>query len=369
MSANFITTNLLEDAIAFDDVLIEPKFSTIESRKDVDVSTKLSGTLKLSVPIVSANMDTITGPEMANAMSKAGGLGFLHRFNDIEQNAIDYMKSPKETFVSIGVGGKEYERAVYLFEHGAYNFVIDVAHGAALHVVKQYDALRYVFGENAHIMIGNFATASSINEFCERSKSRAKPDSFKVGIGGGSLCTTRVVTGCGLPTLHSVLDARSTRRTIIADGGIKTSGDVVKALAAGASAVMIGSLLSGTDETPGDIIAFETKQQYGVSYLNHYSNYKEAPVSLWHKEYRGSASAESYKVQNKEATHRTPEGERTLVKYKGKAEDVVNNLVAGLKSGMSYVNAKTIEELQANATLYRITASGSKESQAHGKTI
>lgn len=346
MTANFITSDLFVEAIAFDDVLIEPKFSTIESRKDVDVSTKLSNSLSLKVPIISANMDTITGPRMAKAMADSGGLGVLHRFNDIEQNAIDYMKSPKETFVSIGVGEKEYERAVYLFEHGAYNFVIDVAHGAALHVVKQYDALRSLMRENSHIMIGNFATANSINEFCERAKSRVKPDSFKVGIGGGSLCTTRVVTGCGLPTLHSVLDAKKTRRTIIADGGIKTSGDVVKALAAGASAVMIGSLLSGTEETPGDIVSLENQQ---------------------YKEYRGSASAESYRVQNKEATHRTPEGERTLVKYKGRTEDVISGLVAGLKSGMSYVNAKTLQELQDNTSFYKITSSGSRESQAHGK--
>lgn len=348
MSAANIFTNLMENGIAFDDVLIEPQFSTIESRKDVSINTKLSNRLELKVPILSANMDTVTGPKMARAMSDAGGIGCLHRFSNIEQNAIDYMASPKETFVSIGVGEKEYERAIYLYEHGAYNFIIDVAHGAALHVVKQYDAIRSALGENAHIMIGNFATSSGINEFCERSKSRIKPDSFKVGIGGGSMCTTRVVTGCGVPTLHSVLDARTTRRTIIADGGIKTSGDIVKALAAGASAVMIGSLLSGTEETPGEVVAIENQR---------------------YKEYRGSASAESYKVQNKEATHRAPEGEKTLVKYKGKVEDVINNLTAGLKSGMSYVDARNIKELQAKAAFYKISASGNRESQAHGKIL
>jgi IMP dehydrogenase len=365
MSAANFFTGLMETGIAFDDVLIEPQFSTIESRKDVSINTRLSSNLELKVPILSANMDTVTGPRMARAMSEAGGIGCLHRFTDIEQNAKDYLSSPKETFVSIGVGEKEYERAVYLYERGAYNFIIDVAHGAALHVVKQYDAIRTALGQNAHIMIGNFATSSGINEFCERSKSRIKPDSFKVGIGGGSMCTTRVVTGCGIPTLHSVLDARTTRRTIIADGGIKTSGDIVKALAAGASAVMIGSLLSGTEETPGDIIAFEKTD----TVLRMYTNYKEAPAHLWHKEYRGSASAESYKAQNKEASHRAPEGERTLVKYKGTAGDVINTLAAGLKSGMSYVDARDIKELQNKAVFYKISASGGRESQAHGKVL
>lgn len=345
---SFVTADFLIEALSFDDVLIEPRFSTIESRKNVNISTKLSSTLELKTPILSANMDTITGPKMARAMSDAGGIGCLHRFSDIEQNAIDYMASPKETFVSIGVGEKEYERAIYLHEHGAYNFIIDVAHGAALHVVKQYDSLRSALGKNAFIMVGNFATAKSINEFCERSRSRNKPDAFKVGIGGGSLCTTRVVTGCGIPTLSSIFDCRSTRRTIIADGGIKNSGDIVKALAAGASAVMIGSLLSGTEETPGEVVTLE---------------------NALYKEYRGSASAESYKSQNKEAQHRAPEGERTLVRHKGKTIDIINNLSAGLKSGMSYVSANNLEELKENTRFYKISNSGSRESSAHGKLL
>jgi IMP dehydrogenase len=362
--SGMITADFLMEAIAFDDVLIEPRFSTLESRKRVDVGSKLSDTLKLQIPILSANMDTVTGPKMAQAMSEAGGIGCLHRFSDIEQNAKDYMASSKETFISIGVGEKEYERAIYLYEHGARNFVIDVAHGAALHVVKQYDALRSAFNNNAYIMVGNFATAKSINEFCERSRSREKPNSFKVGIGGGSMCTTRVVTGCGLPTLHSVLDCRTTRRTIIADGGIKNSGDIVKALAAGASAVMLGSLLSGTEESPGEIVAFEKSE----TILRTYANYKEAPEHLWHKKYRGSASMDSYVSQDKVATHRTPEGEMTLTKYKGSVKPILDNLVAGLKSGMSYVGATNLAELQTNTRFYKISAFGGRESQPHGKT-
>ena len=342
---NIITADFLMEALSFDDVLIQPTFSTIESRKEIKTNVALSNTLELDVPILSANMDTVTGPKMAKAMSDAGGVGCLHRFSDIEQNAKDFIKSPTKTFVSIGVGEKEYERALYLHEHGARNFIIDVAHGAALHVVKQYDALRSAFGRNVYIMVGNFATAKSINVFCDLTKSKIKPDSFKIGIGSGSLCTTRIVTGCGLPTLASILDCRTTGRTLIADGGIKNSGDIVKALAAGASAVMIGGLLSGTDETPGET------------------------VDGGYKVYRGSASEESYKAQNKQASHRTPEGERTLVKSKGSARDVVNNLVAGLKSGMSYVNASNLSELKEKAKFYKITNSGARESHAHGKTI
>ena len=363
---SFISTDFLIEALSFDDVLIEPRFSMIDSRKNVSTKTKLNASsqhLSLDIPIISANMDTVTESNMANAMADAGGVGCLHRFMDVDKNINEYKKSPKQTLVSIGVGEKEYERALSLYENGAYNFVIDVAHGAAINVVKQYDALRSALNKNAFIMVGNFATAKSIEEFCERSRSRIKPDAFKIGIGGGSLCTTRVVTGCGLPTLSSVLDCRSTRRTLVADGGIRNSGDIVKALAAGASAVMLGSLLSGTEQTPGEIVAFEKN----ADTITHYHKYKEAPELLWHKKYRGSASKDSYISQNKIASHRAPEGEVTLVKYKGDVKNILNELVAGLKSGMSYVNATTLDELQENTRFYKVTKSGSRESQPHGK--
>jgi IMP dehydrogenase len=331
----------MKEVLSFDDVLIVPQYSNIASRKDVDITS-----FGFKVPVIASNMDTITGHAMATAMGKLGAGACLHRFSTVQENIDEFKKSPKTTMVSIGIGAAELERAIWLFESGATYFVIDVAHGAAAHVVQQYDKIRSIVKDNASIMVGNFATQKNIDDFNHAVNTNRAPDSYKVGIGGGSLCTTRVVTGCGLPTLASVQDCARTSAPIIADGGIRNSGDIVKALAAGASAVMVGSLLSGTEETPGEVVL---------------SN------NLMYKKYRGSASLESYGVQGKVASHRAPEGEATLVRYKGKVEDIIQNLMGGLRSGMSYVGASTIEELQKNTQFVRITDSGKAESRAHAK--
>lgn len=339
---------MIKEVLSFDDVLIVPQYSSIASRKEVDTTS-----FGLKVPIISSNMDTITGHVMATEMARLGAGACLHRFSTVQENINEFKKSPQSTtMVSIGIGAAELERAIWLFESGATYFVIDVAHGAASHVVEQYDKIRSIVKNNASIMVGNFATQENINDFNYAVKSSRSPDAFKVGIGGGSLCTTRVVTGCGLPTFASILDCARANAPIIADGGIRNSGDIVKALAAGASAVMVGGLLSGTDETPGEIVK-KQEQQF--------------PFEKWYKKYRGSASRESYEVQGKVADHRAPEGEATLVQYKGKAETVIQNLMGGLRSGMSYVGASTIEELQKNVQFVRITDSGKTESRAHAK--
>jgi IMP dehydrogenase len=352
------------EALSFDDVLIIPEYSTIKSRKDVSTVTKMNG-ITLEVPIISSNMDTITESEMAKAMHMLGAGACLHRFNTVNENKQMHKASPNQTMVSIGVGAAEFDRALALFESGAETFVIDVAHGAAQHVVEQYDNLRAIVKENANIIVGNFATGISIRDFKHQLKSRVMPDAYKIGIGGGSLCTTRVVTGCGLPTFQSILDCRDYADNLIADGGIRNSGDIVKALAAGAKAVMVGSLLSGTEETPGEIVAFE---KTGTC-LRHYVNYKEAPENCWHKKYRGSASLESYGVQNKIADHRAAEGEATLVRYKGPVRQVILNLVGGIRSGMSYVGASNLTELRESAKFVRVTDSGKRESRAHAKEV
>lgn len=338
----------MKEVLSFDDVLIVPNFSNIASRKEVDTTS-----FGLKVPIISSNMDTITGHAMATEMSRLGAGACLHRFSTVQENIDEFKKSPQSTtMVSIGIGPAELERAIWLFESGATYFVIDVAHGAATHVVQQYEKIRSIVKDNASIMVGNFATQKNIDDFNYAANTSRSPDAYKVGIGGGSLCTTRIVTGCGLPTFTSILDCARAHAPIIADGGIRNSGDIVKALAAGASAVMVGGLLSGTLETPGQIIR---KQHH------------EFPFEKWYKKYRGSASHESYEVQGKVADHRAPEGEATLVDYKGKVESVVQNLMGGLRSGMSYVGATTIKELQERVHFVRITDSGKKESRAHAK--
>jgi IMP dehydrogenase len=340
------------EALSFDDVLIIPEYSTIKSRKDVSTVTKMNG-ITLEVPIISSNMDTITESEMAKTMHMLGAGACLHRFNTVNENKQMYKASPKQTMVSIGVGAAEFDRALALFESGAETFVIDVAHGAAQHVVEQYDNLRAIVKENANIIVGNFATGISIRDFKHQLKSRVMPDAYKIGIGGGSLCTTRVVTGCGLPTFQSILDCRGYADNLIADGGIRNSGDIVKALAAGAKAVMVGGLLSGTEETPGDDVIIG----------------KGSPLETRYKRYRGSASLESYEIQNKVADHRAAEGEATLVECKGPVRHVILNLVGGIRSGMSYVGASNLTELRESAKFVRVTDSGKRESRAHAKEV
>lgn len=338
---------MIKEVFSFDDVLIVPNFSNISSRKEVDTTS-----FGLKVPIISSNMDTITGHKMATAMNRIGAGACLHRFSTIQENIDEFKKSPESTMVSVGIGYNEAERALALFEAGAQTFVIDVAHGAAQHVVDQYDRLRRLIKDNAQIIVGNFATQKNIDDFNHAVAASKLPDAYKIGIGGGSLCTTRVVTGCGLPTFASIQDCARANAPIIADGGIRNSGDIVKALAAGASAVMVGGILSGTDETPGEIVR---------------KTVHEFPFEQWYKKYRGSASRESYEVQGKVADHRAPEGEATLVQYKGKVETVIQNLMGGLRSGMSYVGATTVKELQERVQFVRVTDSGKKESQAHAK--
>lgn len=336
---------MIKPFLSFDDVLLIPQFSGVKSRKDVDLSQKIMGT-KLSIPIISSNMDTITGSHMASAMYTYGGIGALHRFMSIEDNVKEYISGPSRTIVSIGLGKSELERAEALFKVGAVNFLIDVAHGASMEVVKQTLALRDIIGYINNITVGNFATSRSIKDFVYHLGSNAV-DNWKVGIGGGSACLTRVVTGCGLPTFASVVDCASTGLPIIADGGCKNSGDIAKALAAGASAVMLGGMLAGTDETPGDMIYDNTVPQG--------------------KKYRGSASTESYESQGKIASHRSYEGDSFIVPYKGPVKNVIEQISGGLRSALSYVGASNLTEFRERAEFAEITGAGISENGAHGK--
>jgi IMP dehydrogenase len=343
--------NTTNDWLSFDDVLLKPRFSTIRSREECDTGITFganpSARVSLDLPIISANMDTITGHNMAIAMSNNGGMGAIHRFCTIDEN-VEMFRKNKDCFVSFGAGKKEVERALCLYEEGASNFILDVAHGASISAVEAYNQFRSSLSrfaqETTHVMVGNFADREGVLEFVKNVK--IVPDSFKVGIGGGSMCTTRIVTGVGAPTFSSVCDVVSTGYPVVADGGIRNSGDVAKCLAAGANAVMIGSMLSGTDETPGDVELFN-----------------DVP----HKVYRGSASKESYEAQGKVASHRTPEGESTFVLLKGSANNILQTIKAGLQSSMSYLNATELAEFRENAKFVRITSSGMAESRAHGK--
>ena len=354
----------MKKVLSFDDTLIQPRFSEVRTRKECDTSVNLNG-LELRAPIISANMDTITNSTLANAMSSFGGIGCLHRFHDVQDNVAEFLRSNKNAIVSVGVTEDERRRVEYLAEAGAKYWMIDVANGASQSVVQMYVWMRQKLGSDSWIAVGNFGTFKSYDIFLDTvgkiSGYTAKlPNAIKVGIGGGSMCTTRIVTGCGLPTLASLLDFKDqVDAKIIADGGIKNSGDIAKALAAGADAVMVGSLLAGTDETPGEIFDMDTGEQI-IGYQHEFA------FGRLGKKYRGSASAESYSKQGKTSEHRSPEGASTLVRYKGPVEPILQQLKAGLQSAMSYVNAFTIEEFKENSELVEITSNGTKENGAHG---
>lgn len=355
--------------LSFDDVLISPQFSTVASRKDVQLTTDLG----LLLPVISSNMDSVTGPAMAKAMQNAGAQACLHRFQSIEDNVSQFQESGKP-WVSLGLGDKELERAEALYQAGATTFVIDVAHGASMSVVNQTKELRKLI--HGSIIIGNFATAQSVKDFLHHLGDE-NVAAIKVGIGGGSACTTRVVTGCGMPTFSSIVDCADLGIPIIADGGIRNSGDVAKSLAAGASAVMLGRMLAGSEESPGNTSYKRLDMWPGIDIQpgdkifvpNGQKPYSKGsiidrPVA---KQYRGSASAESYKAQGKEASHRTAEGESMLVPYTGPVASTLQQIEAGIRSSMSYVGAHTIKEFQQKAKFIQISNSGIIESRAHGK--
>lgn len=333
-----------ERLITFNDVLIKPNFSTIDSRKNVDIASQLGG-LNMKLPVFSANMDTVTNPEVAIAMHNYGALGCLHRFSSIEKNLKAYKKVKKvnaDAVVSMGLGDYELERATALVEAGAKIICIDVAHGAQQAVVEQYNKIAKQH-KNIDIIVGNFATGESVKQFHE--KCVRTPLAFKIGIGGGSACLTRVQTACGVPQLSAILDVIkiNPKLNIISDGGKKTPGDIIKALAAGAKAVMLGSMLAGTNEGPGDIIS---------------GNFKK---------YRGSASQESYEDQGKLAQWRTFEGDSFLVPYKGSVKSVLQNIEGGIRSAFAYVGAKDLNEFQKKAEFILISNASAVENIAHGK--
>jgi IMP dehydrogenase len=342
-------------ALSFDDVLLSPRFSEVVSRADVDTSITLCGR-KLDLGIISSNMDTVTGVDMCKAMHKSGGVACLHRFWSIEDNVKAYLDSGVDPFVSIGLGEKELDRADALNRAGATTFVIDVAHGASQSVVNQTIALRELIGPAKYIVVGNFATGPSVRQFLDR-LGTTKIDALKVNIGSGSACLTRVNTGVGLPTYTTIEECRSFGIPIISDGGVKNPGDFAKALAAGATAVMVGRLFAGTTESPGELTEYLPYQ---------YHNGETIRVSKF-KKYRGSASLESYEVQGKIADHRVYEGDSYMIPYTGPVDKVMKEMSGGIRSTMSYVNVTTIKELQQNSEFVQVTSNGLRESSSYGK--
>jgi IMP dehydrogenase len=333
-------------ALSFDDVLLIPQQTYGGSRDEVDLSTTISGK-EYKLPFISANMSTVTESRMLESMRAVGGFGILHRMMDVEEQKEIISKHPFESvWVSIEGSklGIDRIRELQEIKFCIAGYCIDVAHADSPTVIDTVVEIRKTFGL-VPLIIGNYATAEGIWRLLHILGGGDDNLAFKVGVGSGSQCTTRIVTGCGLPTLESIFQIRKVIPdvTLIADGGIKNSGDIVKALAAGADAVMLGSILAGTAEAPGNVI-----KSNGNLY----------------KIYRGSAS---YGQKYDAVGHaRYVEGEETLVRYKGHAEPIIRQLVEGVKSGFSYCGAMNLRELRENSEFVQITTNGYQESLPHG---
>jgi IMP dehydrogenase len=344
-------------ALSYDDVLLVPQYSDIGSRTEVDLSAYISPNLTLKIPLISTKMDTVTGVEMAIAMGKLGGLGILPRFDPLEIQADKVAKVKSSgAVVAAAIGVKEgfMERVEAVVKAGATVIDIDVAHGHMRKTIETTKAIKNRFGNQITLLSGITSTYECANDLYQ-----AGADALLVGVGAGSICTTRVMTGFGVPGFTSLLEtakaARKHKKTFMPDAGIRGSGDIVKALAAGASAIVAGNLFAGTDEAPGEFVEINGKK---------------------YKKYNGSASLEEKTKQvDKDPSDKGKnytvqvEGVSAMVPYKGPLIDHVELMLAGIRSGLSYAGARSIPELWEKAQFIRITNNGLKENGAHDVTL
>lgn len=352
------------NGITFDDVLLIPAYNHHDSRRDVTLEvTDKTKKLRLSFPIMTSNMDTITGWEMAHWIATKGGMGVLHRFMSVEDNVKEYKKTcyPK-TFVSVGASEKEMERVEALKGAGASYYCVDVAHGHAKYVGKMIKRMRETLGDSACIMAGNVATYAGADYLAS-----VGADIIKVGIGPGSVCTTRIKTGFGVPQLTAIQECARVGRSVVADGGIRTPGDIVKALAFGADFVMLGGMLAGTRPTPGKPqIKVPTPTGTGYDIMS-----KELFEQIMPKvkTYRGMASKEvADDYHGGLSEWKTAEGVATQVPYREDEDEIIADIIGGLRSGLTYAGAGDIVELQRKLNYMTITGAARIESLPH-KTL
>lgn len=363
-------TKFAKKGLTFDDVLLIPAESHVLPN-EVDLSTQLADNIKLNIPLISAGMDTVTEGAMAIAMALQGGLGVVHKNMSIQAQASE-VANVKSVVVpsnatkaavddqnrllcaaAVGVTSDTFERAEAFLEAGADAIVIDTAHGHSAGVLRKIKEFREHFPKQT-LIAGNVATGDATRALFD-----AGVDVVKVGIGPGSICTTRIVAGVGVPQITAIYDAASAAREyhkpIIADGGIKYSGDVVKALAAGGNAVMLGSMLSGTTEASGDIF-----EDNGKKYKRYRGMGSVGAMAQAH-----GSSDRYFQGGVNEANKLVPEGVEARVEYKGDVSDVVFQIDGGLRSGMGYCGAANISELIEKAQFVQITNAGLRESHPH----
>jgi IMP dehydrogenase len=338
--------NDLRTGLSYGDVLLVPKRSPVDSRSDVDLAASLTPGIELETPLVSAAMDTVTEAQLAIELGRAGGFGVLHRFLAPEEQAEQIARvaeAGERVGAAVGIDEDYVARADAVVARGVDALVVDVAHG---HMERALDAVETLATEfpDTGLVAGNIATPTGVEDLAA-----AGADCVKVGIGPGSHCTTRKVAGAGVPQLTAVDDCATAAAeldvTICADGGIRTSGDAVKALMAGADTVMLGSLFAGTEEAPGAVVEVE-----GTRY----------------KRSRGMATTAAAEDRDDKAADVTAdEGVEALTPYRGSVGDVAGEFCAGIRSGLSYCGGHTIPAARENAEFVRVAPSAKDREGFH----
>ena len=344
---------VIKEALTFDDILLLPRYSNILP-SETSIESNLSKKIKLKVPFLSSAMDTVTESKMAIAIAKSGGIGVIHRNLSIKKQSEEVYKVKKLNLLvgaAIGTSKDDLKRANLLIDSGIDLLVIDTAHGHSKKVLETMSIIKKI-SSTVSLCVGNIATGEAAQKLYN-----SGADILKVGIGPGSICTTRMIAGIGVPQITALRDVKNAVKNknikIISDGGIKFSGDIVKAIASGADAIMMGSIFAGTDESPGK--KFKIKKKYFKVYRGMGSI--------------GAMSAGSsnryFQKNHKDKSKFVPEGVEARVEYKGQVAKIIYQLQGGLKSSMGYIGAKNFKEIRKNAKFIKITKAGFYESMGH----
>ena len=344
---------LIKEALTFDDVLLVPRYSSVLP-SETNLNTNLGYNLNLKIPFLSSAMDTVTESYMAIAIAQKGGLGIIHRNLSISDQVKEIKKVKKIFFkvgAAVGTANEDLARAKSILDAGVDLVVIDTAHGHSEKVIKILNKIKKIVFK-IPICVGNIASGEAALKLYNEGA-----DILKVGIGPGSICTTRMIAGIGVPQITAITEIKKSMKNknikIISDGGIKFSGDIIKGLAAGADAIMMGSIFAGTDESPGKKFKYKNK---------------------FYKSYRGMGSIGAmsagssnryFQKNHKDKSKFVPEGVEARVLYKGSVSKILHQLQGGLRSSMGYIGAKMIKEIQKKAKFIKITKAGFYESMVH----
>lgn len=340
--------------LTFDDVLLLPSY-TDTKRQDISLKTHLTQKISLDIPILSSPMDTVTNASLAIAIAKLGGMGFLHRNLTIDQQVEEIKVVKKGDHVvgaAVGIGKDLEERVEKLSSVKVDALIVDSAHGFSKWVI---DAIEFIAQKYPHIELvgGNIATGDAAEALM-----KAGAKALRVGMGPGSICTTRIISGMGVPQITAIMEVYNVAKKhsipVIADGGIRNSGDIVKAFAAGADCVMLGSLLAGSDEAPGERVKIDGKEYKRYRGMGSVAAMMEGGAARYGQEY----------IKGKEKKL-VAEGVEGLVPYRGTLEDVISQLTGGLRTGMYYAGVKNIQELKEKARFLKITHASLIENYPH----